>query len=105
MGSSNCPAFRVIIVGGGVAGLAMAHALHQAKIDYRVLEKRQEIVEASGAGIGMWPQGSRILDQFRILDAMKAISTPLKLSYDLNPDGSEIFSGPIFDAIELRWVL
>jgi 2-polyprenyl-6-methoxyphenol hydroxylase-like FAD-dependent oxidoreductase len=102
MDSSNCPTFRVIIVGGGVAGLAMAHALHRAKIDYIVLEKRQEIVETSGAGIGMWPQGVRILDQFRLLDAMKAISAPMKLSYHLNPDGSEISCSPMFDDIESK---
>jgi 2-polyprenyl-6-methoxyphenol hydroxylase-like FAD-dependent oxidoreductase len=102
MNSSNCPAFRVIIVGGGVAGLALAHAFHQAKIDYRILEKRQEIDKCSGAGLGMWPQGARILDQIGVLDALKTISTPMKMSYDLNPDGSENFSGPIFDAIESR---
>jgi cation diffusion facilitator CzcD-associated flavoprotein CzcO len=31
--------FRVIIVGAGVSGLVLAHALERAKIDFVVLEK------------------------------------------------------------------
>jgi 2-polyprenyl-6-methoxyphenol hydroxylase-like FAD-dependent oxidoreductase len=97
--------FRVIIVGGGVAGLAMAHALQLANIDYTVLEKRQEVVETSGAGLGVWPQCVRILDQFRVLDAMKQISSPLRMSVNLNPDGSEISTSPLFDMVMERSVL
>jgi hypothetical protein len=52
MDSEKRDPFRAIIVGGGPSGLALAHCLHAAKIDYVVLEKRKAIVEFSGAGLG-----------------------------------------------------
>ncbi|KAJ6142752.1 hypothetical protein N7471_002205 [Penicillium samsonianum] len=58
--------FRVIVVGGGVGGLTAAHTLLRANIDYVVLEKGV-IALRKGASIGIYPQGSRILDQIGCL--------------------------------------
>ncbi|CAJ0548453.1 Ff.00g020660.m01.CDS01 [Fusarium sp. VM40] len=43
--------FTVIIVGGGPVGLLTAHALHQAGIDFVVLEQRSDIFEDAGASL------------------------------------------------------
>lgn len=50
------PPFKVIIVGGSIAGLTLAHCLSKAGIDYIVLEKRKHIAPQEGASIGILPQ-------------------------------------------------
>jgi ribosomal protein S27E len=50
---------RVIIVGGSVAGLTLAHCLHHSNIDYVVLEAREEIAPQVGASIVVLPNGAR----------------------------------------------
>ena len=70
--------FKAIIVGGGPTGLAAAHALHLAAIDFVVLERRPAIVEDKGASLIVHAHTFRVLDQFGILD-------------DLLPRGGELF--------------
>lgn len=55
--------FKVIIVGGSVAGLSMANMLEQFDIDYVLLEAYPHIAPQVGASIGILPNGFRILDQ------------------------------------------
>ncbi|KAK5999341.1 hypothetical protein QM012_005559 [Aureobasidium pullulans] len=50
---------KVIIAGGGIAGLTLANALEQANIDYVLLERRDEIAPQVGASIGMLANGCR----------------------------------------------
>lgn len=70
---------KVIIVGGGIAGLTMANALEKADIDYTLLERRTLFDPQVGASIGIGPGGMRILDQVgaaqEILDATKSIKS------------------------------
>jgi 2-polyprenyl-6-methoxyphenol hydroxylase-like FAD-dependent oxidoreductase len=58
--------FRVIIVGGGVGGLTLANCLQHAGIDFVLLEGREKIGLHIGAGIGVDPAASRILDQLGV---------------------------------------
>jgi 2-polyprenyl-6-methoxyphenol hydroxylase-like FAD-dependent oxidoreductase len=95
--------FRAIIVGAGPAGLATAHCLCAANIDFVVLERCESIPEESGASIGIWPQGVRLLHQLKLLKAAEQISDPLKFSYHMYPDGREIAKVPIFGMIEERY--
>ena len=60
--------FRIIIAGGGVAGLTLANALERANIDYLLLEAGDQIAPLAGASIAVQPNGSRILDQIGALD-------------------------------------
>ncbi|KAI8649115.1 hypothetical protein NCS57_01447600 [Fusarium keratoplasticum] len=55
--------FKVIIVGGSVAGLSVANMLEQFDIDYVLLEAYPHIAPQVGASIGILPNGFRILDQ------------------------------------------
>lgn len=59
--------FRVVVVGAGVAGLVPSNALQWAGIDNVVLEKQKKIAWPSGASIGIWPNGCRLLDQLECL--------------------------------------
>ncbi|GFF29079.1 3-(3-hydroxy-phenyl)propionate/3-hydroxycinnamic acid hydroxylase [Aspergillus udagawae] len=69
MSSPNSP-FKAIIVGGGPIGLAAAHALHLADIDFVVLERRPAIFEDRGASLIVHPHTLRVLHQFGILDEL-----------------------------------
>lgn len=62
--------FRVIIVGGGPVGLAAAHALQLAGVDFLVLERRSTIVEDKGASLIVHPHTLRVLHQFGVLEEL-----------------------------------
>ncbi|THY17077.1 hypothetical protein D6D00_08628 [Aureobasidium pullulans] len=60
---------KVIIAGGGIAGLTLANALEQASIDYALLERRQEIAPQVGASIGIMSNGCRVSTAYlKLLD-------------------------------------
>ncbi|OOQ83533.1 FAD binding domain protein [Penicillium brasilianum] len=95
MTSSSKRPFRVIVVGGGVGGLTAAHTLHRANIDFVVLEKG-EIAPPIGASIGIYPQGSRILEQIGCLKPVEAECYPLGKSINILPDGRIIANSDFF---------
>ncbi|KAF3070990.1 FAD-dependent urate hydroxylase [Daldinia childiae] len=55
--------FKVIIAGGGIAGLTLANMLEKFGLNYTLLESHSEIAPQVGASIGLFPNGLRILDQ------------------------------------------
>ena len=75
--SSKPDGFRVIITGGGIAGLTLANCLQHAGIDYVMLESRGEIAPQVGASIGLMPNGSRILDQLGCYVEINKLIEPL----------------------------
>ncbi|KAL2870492.1 FAD-dependent oxidoreductase [Aspergillus lucknowensis] len=84
--------FRVIIVGGSVAGLTLAHCLHRAGIDYIVLEKGNQIAPELGASIGIMPNGARILEQLGLLEHLERCAEPLNVAQITFPDGFAVES-------------
>ena len=62
---------HVIIIGAGIGGLTTAIALQQAGISFTLYEK-SEGLRASGAGISLWPNATRILKKFGVLDSLLA---------------------------------
>lgn len=65
---ANVKNFRVVIVGGSVAGLTLAHSLQRCGIDFVVLEANDHIAPQVGASIGILANGARIFDQLGIFD-------------------------------------
>lgn len=63
--------FKVLIVGGSIAGLVLANMLEQVGIDFLVLEAYPEIAPQVGASIGFFPNGCRILDQIGCYDGVR----------------------------------
>jgi salicylate hydroxylase len=63
------PAPRVLIAGGGIAGLAAAVALARVGIGSVVLERRSEFSDA-GAGIQIGPNGVHVLDALGVRAAV-----------------------------------
>ena len=56
---------RILIAGGGIAGLTAAAALHQRGFDAELIERNQDW-KAVGAGIAVQPNGMRVLRKLGI---------------------------------------
>lgn len=85
--------FRVIIVGAGPNGLLLAHALHQAGIDYIILERSQTIPNQEDdtddtTALVLWPHSARILDQLGLLRRAKKLSCPMRTRQSYLADGT-----------------
>lgn len=80
--------FRVIVVGGGVAGLTASHCLQKAGIDHVVLERRDNVAPPEGASISMYPHGCRILHQIGCLEEVQKACSPDTKWWMQRPDGT-----------------
>ncbi|KAI9148932.1 FAD-dependent monooxygenase BOA8 [Paramyrothecium foliicola] len=94
--------FRVVIVGGSVAGLVLAHSLHRAGIDYIVLEAHDQIDPQVGASIGIFANGARILDQLGIYDSLEQYTEPPIWNYLLTGEGELVTKTDTLQLIEAR---
>ncbi|RAH45764.1 FAD-dependent oxidoreductase [Aspergillus brunneoviolaceus CBS 621.78] len=92
--------FRVVIVGGSIAGLTLAHSLLRNNIDFVVLESHDDIAPQVGASIGLSPNGSRIFDQIGVFDDIYDIVEPLHRELIWSDRGKLIN-----ESIDLRLVL
>src|ERR1700736_5088551 len=93
---------KVIIVGGGIAGLSMALSLHQAGIGVRVYEAVGDLVPRGG-GINLQPAAVRELTELGLGDALAqtGIATQ-ELSY-FNKFGQLIWSEPRGLSAGYKW--
>ena len=96
--------FKVVIIGGSITGLTLAHCLVRANIDHIVLEKRADIAPQEGAFIGIWPNGARVLQQLGVYDALEKLTTPVNRMNIAFPDGFS-FSSELPKNIHERSVL
>ncbi|OLN86855.1 FAD-dependent urate hydroxylase 4 [Colletotrichum chlorophyti] len=80
--------FKVVIVGGSVAGLSLANMLERLDIDYILLEAYPNIAPQVGASIGLLPNGFRILDQLGCYEPIRDIAGDFYLASTIRgPDG------------------
>ncbi len=61
---------RIVVVGGGIAGLATAVGLQRRGHDVTVIERRVDT--SVGAGISIWPNALAALDRIGLGDAVRA---------------------------------
>jgi 2-polyprenyl-6-methoxyphenol hydroxylase-like FAD-dependent oxidoreductase len=96
---------RVVIVGGSITGLTLAHALYHSDVDFVLLEARGEIAPQVGASIVILPNGSRILDQLGIFDHVYSMVEPLTMGLTWTKDGKNLVKddSPVF--VGIRFVL
>ena len=85
---ASAEAFKVIIAGGGIAGLTLANMLEKFDIDYILLESYSSIAPAVGASIGLFPNGLRILDQLGLYEQIEEIFSP-EVPYNTSHTRSE----------------
>jgi len=92
----------VIVVGGGIGGLATALSLHEAGIDVEVHESVDRI-GALGVGINLLPHAVRELDALGLLPALEAESVaPTTLAY-FTKRGEAIWDEPRGRAAGYGW--
>ncbi|WP_461188295.1 FAD-dependent monooxygenase [Arthrobacter sp. Z4-13] len=76
----------ISIVGGGIAGLALAACLDPERFDVEVIEKRPDLPTVGNA-LGMWPNAQRALARVGVLDEAKAVSPVIGSGSIRNADG------------------
>lgn len=85
----------VLIVGGGIGGLATALALARRGVASHVLERRPAFDE-EGAGIQIGPNGTRILQRLGVADALRLhVGVPEALSVRDGASGTELARLPL----------
>jgi len=72
MSNTDSAAPDVIVVGGGIGGLAAAYSLSRQGLAVRLLERAAEFGEV-GAGLQIAPNCTRILDEYGLLDEAKTL--------------------------------
>ncbi|KAB2102287.1 FAD-dependent monooxygenase [Alternaria gaisen] len=85
---SNKP-FKVIVVGGGPAGLTAAHALHLGNIDFVVLERNDDVAVDVGASLVLGPQSMRFMQQLGLLDKLLSIGQKLLNNKSFTREGTK----------------
>lgn len=93
--------FRVVIVGGGVAGLSLAHCLEKANIDYILLEKGV-IAPEWGTSISIHPNGCRILHQIGALEEAEKYCVPMERFYNRDSTGHPFDYDFFFHSVRSR---
>ncbi len=66
----------IVVVGGGIAGLATALALRALGVDCRVAESAREIVPL-GVGLSVLPHGTRVLHRLGLADAIVPVAVEI----------------------------
>ena len=95
---------KVIIAGGGIAGLTLANALEKAGIDFVLLEARALLDPQVGASIAIAPSSMRIFDQFGAAQEIIDQTTPIKWGRHHRKDGSLIMPpSPSMQVLEARF--
>lgn len=64
---------KILIAGAGIGGLTAAIALRAAGIECDVFERAPELLEV-GAGLSLWPNAVKVLDQLGVGEAIRAAS-------------------------------
>ncbi|XP_078171867.1 monooxygenase 1-like [Carex rostrata] len=66
----------IVIIGGGISGLALSLGLYRKGIKSLVLE-RSKVLRSEGAAIGVYGNGWQALDQLKVGDDLRNCSIPL----------------------------
>lgn len=88
---------KVLIVGGGIAGLASGLALARANASVQILERAPELTEV-GAGVQLGPNVTRILNAWGLLPAIEKVAAyPVSLKALSATSGEVLASLPLSD--------
>jgi 2-polyprenyl-6-methoxyphenol hydroxylase-like FAD-dependent oxidoreductase len=107
------PELRVLIVGGGVAGLTLAALLEQRGFTPLLVERATEYGDA-GYVVGLWPAGSRILKGLKLFTKFCDVGVECSRYIIANQDGDTLHSfsfepltrryGPLVDVGRLQLI-
>ncbi|MFL5309295.1 MAG: FAD-dependent monooxygenase, partial [Myxococcales bacterium] len=92
----------VLIVGGGIGGLALALALEKAGIPSRVFESSPEI-KAVGVGINILPHAAKELARLGLDGALSSVAVETREAVFFNRFGQLIYREPLGRAAGYEW--
>ena len=92
---------RVVIVGGGIGGLAAALALRQAGFSAHVYEQASVLREV-GAGVAISPNAVKVLHRLGLAEALRAVA-PLSNDARDWQSGEVLCRVPLAEAAVARW--
>lgn len=84
---------RVLVVGGGIAGLSLGAAAAQHGIEVDVVERLHQAVEGA-AGIGLHPPAQRMFDRLGLLDQIRAVAFDLDGYHFVDANGHALGMQP-----------
>lgn len=93
MGAARKNVPSIAIVGGGIAGLALALGLHRHGVSARVYEAAPQIAEI-GVGITLLPHGMRELAALGLAEELLAAGIENRTSAFFNRFGQKLFAEP-----------
>jgi 2-polyprenyl-6-methoxyphenol hydroxylase-like FAD-dependent oxidoreductase len=98
----------VLIIGGGIGGIAAALAFHRVGIRVRVFERAPELSEV-GAGLALWMNALRVLDQLGVGQRIRRLGAPLHVAEICSSGGAVLsrfeFGDLIPDVASANYVL
>ena len=103
MAAANPSQIDVLIIGAGIGGLTLAHALLQRGKTVRVLEAASAL-EKIGAGIQISPNAVKVLRALGLENAvMKAAFQPRAIEARMGRSGRPVFDIPLAADAQKRW--
>ena len=90
---------KVVIIGAGIGGAALALSLEQLGVEYVLLEQAHKFQEV-GAGIQLSPNGVQILERLGLKDDLAGFCTiPDLHKYSVWDTGETILSTPLMPKV------
>lgn len=97
--ATNSNVMKVLIIGAGIGGSALATALEQQGVDYQLLEQAAAFREV-GAGIQLSPNGVQILERLGLgADLAAFCTTPQSHRYSVWNTGETILTTPLMPKV------
>lgn len=82
--------YQVAIIGGGIAGLTLALILERTNISFVLWEAHASIAPDIGAGVGLLPNGLRIIDQLGLLGNIESQTVPQQTWHHIDGNGKAL---------------
>jgi 2-polyprenyl-6-methoxyphenol hydroxylase-like FAD-dependent oxidoreductase len=94
---------KVLIAGGGIGGLALALALHEAGVSDVAVYEASPTISELGVGINVLPHAVRELSEMGLGDALADVAIPTEELAYYSSHGQRIWSEPRGLAAGYRW--
>lgn len=91
-----------LIIGGGIAGIALSRALAQVGIESRIFERHEEQSNLQvGSGLSIWNNAMRVLGRLELDDAVREIGSPVDVVEHRTWTGEVLATWPVRELGEL----